>query len=153
MLSDTERNVLNIGLQKYRPGQCEPILIGGEKLLKPALRLMTDYRLCIDEIKGTEVVTSYTRWWRPSKRGAGTVTELVKARAATPARLPDFVEPMKAKLVDSIPSGGGWIYEIKFNDYRALALRGASEIRILSRNQEDLGGRFWTGLRRSASKG
>jgi hypothetical protein len=62
MLSDTERNVLNIGLQKYRPGQCEPILIGGEKLLKPALRLMSDYRLCIDEIKGTEVVTSYTRW-------------------------------------------------------------------------------------------
>jgi plasmid replication initiation protein len=57
-----ERNVLNIGLQKYRPGQSEPILIGGEKLLKPALRLMSDYRLRIDEIKGAEVITSYTRW-------------------------------------------------------------------------------------------
>jgi plasmid replication initiation protein len=62
MLSDAERDVLNIGLQKYRPGQSEPILIGGEKLLKPALRLMSDYRLRIDEIKGAEVVTSYTRW-------------------------------------------------------------------------------------------
>ena len=62
MLSDAERNVLNIGLQKYRPGQSEPILIGGEKMLKPALRLMSDYRLRIDEIKGSEVVTSYTRW-------------------------------------------------------------------------------------------
>ena len=62
MLSDAERNVLNIGLQKYRPGQSEPILVGGEKLLKPALRLMSDYRLRIDEIKGAEVVTSYTRW-------------------------------------------------------------------------------------------
>jgi hypothetical protein len=30
MLSDAERNVLNIGLQKYRAGQAEPILIGGE---------------------------------------------------------------------------------------------------------------------------
>jgi hypothetical protein len=59
MLSDAERN---IGLQKYRPGQSEPILIGGEKMLKPALRLMSDYRLRIDEIKGAEVVTSYTRW-------------------------------------------------------------------------------------------
>jgi hypothetical protein len=29
MLSDAERNVLNIGLQKYRTGQSEPILIGG----------------------------------------------------------------------------------------------------------------------------
>src|ERR1700728_1487035 len=62
MLSDAERNVLNIGLQKYRPGQSEPILIGGEKLLKPALRLMTVYRLRIDEIRGDTVVTSYTRW-------------------------------------------------------------------------------------------
>jgi hypothetical protein len=62
MLSDAERNVLNIGLQKYRPGQSEPILIGGEKLLKPALRLMSVYRLRIDEIRGDTVVTSYTRW-------------------------------------------------------------------------------------------
>ena len=62
MLTDAERYVLNIGLQKYRQGQSEPIFVGGEKLLKPALRLMSDYRLPIDEIKGVEVVTSYTRW-------------------------------------------------------------------------------------------
>ena len=60
MLSDSERNVLNIGLQKYRPGQSEPILIGGENMLKPALRLMSDYRLRIDEIKGDAVLTIYT---------------------------------------------------------------------------------------------
>jgi bifunctional non-homologous end joining protein LigD len=66
----------------------------------------------------------------------------VKARSSTPERLPDFVEPMKAKLVGSMPSGGDWIYEIKFDEYRALALRGGSEIRILSRNQKDLGGKF-----------
>jgi hypothetical protein len=51
MLSDAERNVLNIGLQKYRPGQSEPILIGGEKLLKPALRLMSFYRLRIPQLE------------------------------------------------------------------------------------------------------
>jgi bifunctional non-homologous end joining protein LigD len=69
------------------------------------------------------------------------VTEPVKARS-TPPRLPDFVEPAKAKLVDSMPSGGGWIYEIKFDGYRALALRGGSETRLLSQNQKDLGGKF-----------
>jgi hypothetical protein len=37
----------------------------------------------------------------------------VKPRSATAARLPDFVEPMKAKLVSSMPTGG-WIYKIKF---------------------------------------
>src|ERR1700735_594983 len=49
---------------------------------------------------------------------------------------------MKAKLVDSMPSGGNWIYEIKFDGYRALALRGGSDTRILSRNQKDLGKKF-----------
>ena len=62
MLSDPVRTVLNIGVQKYRPGQSEPILIGGEKLLKPALKLMSFYRLRIDEIKQDAVLTSYTRW-------------------------------------------------------------------------------------------
>jgi hypothetical protein len=48
---------------------------------------------------------------------------------------------MKAKLVDSMRVGD-WIYEIKFDGYRALALRGGRETQILSRNQKDLGGKF-----------
>jgi hypothetical protein len=36
-------HVLNIELKKFRPGQSEPILVGGEKLLKPALRQMSDF--------------------------------------------------------------------------------------------------------------
>jgi hypothetical protein len=48
---------------------------------------------------------------------------------------------MKAKLVDSMPSGH-WIYEIKFDGYRALALCGGNETRVLSRNQKDLGSKF-----------
>jgi plasmid replication initiation protein len=42
--------------------QSGPILIGGENLLKPALKLMRSYRLRIDEIKGGEIVAIYTRW-------------------------------------------------------------------------------------------
>jgi bifunctional non-homologous end joining protein LigD len=48
---------------------------------------------------------------------------------------------MKAKLVGSMRPGK-WIYEIKFDGYRALALRGGSETRILSRNEKDLGKKF-----------
>jgi plasmid replication initiation protein len=62
MLSRPERAVLDTALQKYRPGRPEPILIGGIAQLKPALRLMTDYRLVIQDINGAEVLTSYTRW-------------------------------------------------------------------------------------------
>jgi bifunctional non-homologous end joining protein LigD len=55
--------------------------------------------------------------------------------------VPGFVAPMQAMLVDSIRPGD-WIYEIKFDGYRALALRGGNETRILSRNQKDLGKKF-----------
>jgi len=48
---------------------------------------------------------------------------------------------MQAMLVDSIRPGD-WIYEIKFDGYRALALRGGNQTRILSRNQKDLGKKF-----------
>jgi plasmid replication initiation protein len=61
LLGAKERDVLNQALSKYRPGQTEAILIGDEKLLKPALKLMGFYRLRIDEIKEDAVVTSYTR--------------------------------------------------------------------------------------------
>jgi bifunctional non-homologous end joining protein LigD len=48
---------------------------------------------------------------------------------------------MKATLVNSMPTGS-WIYEIKFDGYRALALRGGNQTRILSRNQKHLGKKF-----------
>jgi hypothetical protein len=62
MLSDAERAVLNTALGKYRPGQSEPILVGGENLLKPALQLTTSYRLAMEEIKDSQAITCYTRW-------------------------------------------------------------------------------------------
>ena len=62
MLSEAERDVLNSALEKYRPGQSDPILVGGLSLLKPALRLMSYYRLMIEEIKDAQVITSYIRW-------------------------------------------------------------------------------------------
>jgi Initiator Rep protein, WH2/Initiator Replication protein, WH1 len=62
MLTETERSLLNLALEKYRPGQTEPILVGGQKALKPALRLAGNYRLAIEEIKGSQPITSYTRW-------------------------------------------------------------------------------------------
>jgi bifunctional non-homologous end joining protein LigD len=67
--------------------------------------------------------------------------QLVKSHSAAPARLAEFVEPMQAKLVHSMRPGD-WIYEIKLDGYRALALRGGTETRILSRSEKDLGGKF-----------
>jgi hypothetical protein len=42
--------------------QQHAILVGGDNRLKRALRLISDYRLVIEEIKEAKAITSYTRW-------------------------------------------------------------------------------------------
>jgi len=90
--------------------------------------------------------TDVIREKKTARRKTGVISldsprRTVRRQAAVP--LPDFVEPMKATLVNSMPTGS-WIYEIKFDGYRALALRGGNQTRILSRNQKDLGKKFQT---------
>jgi bifunctional non-homologous end joining protein LigD len=52
-----------------------------------------------------------------------------------------FVEPMKARLVER-PLPGDWIYEIKHDGFRALAIKNGADLQLLSRNQKELGGKF-----------
>lgn len=49
---------------------------------------------------------------------------------------------MKPRLFDSPPSIGDWVYELKFDGIRALAIKRGSKVSLVSRNQNDLGGRY-----------
>lgn len=53
-----------------------------------------------------------------------------------------FVEPMKAKLLDEIPTGDDWIYEIKFDGIRALALKDGDDVELYSRLKNKMSHRF-----------
>ena len=55
---------------------------------------------------------------------------------------PRFVEPMKAKLVEKPPATGDWIYELKFDGIRLIAIKDRGKVSLLSRNQNDLSARF-----------
>jgi bifunctional non-homologous end joining protein LigD len=59
-----------------------------------------------------------------------------------PAAKPRFVEPMKAKLVEKPPATGDWIYELKFDGIRLIAIKHRGKVSLLSRNQNDLSARF-----------
>ena len=59
-----------------------------------------------------------------------------------PAPLPAAVEPMKAVLTDERFSDPGWIYERKLDGIRCIAIKGAGEMRLLSRNALSLDARF-----------
>jgi bifunctional non-homologous end joining protein LigD len=111
------------------------LLIKAGEDMKPVSKKSDDTSIASG--KSMKELSKGDRVWQ--SRPAHKPSKLVKRKSATP--IPRFVEPMKAKLVDRMPSGN-WIYEIKFDGFRALALRGGSEARLLSRNEKDLGGKF-----------
>lgn len=48
------------------------------------------------------------------------------------------VSPMLARLEDELPSGPGWLYEPKWDGFRALVFREKSGVRVQSRNGKPL---------------
>lgn len=49
---------------------------------------------------------------------------------------------MKARLSDNLPTTDDWVYEIKFDGFRGLALKNGAEVRLISRNNRELGPKF-----------
>jgi DNA ligase D-like protein (predicted ligase) len=45
---------------------------------------------------------------------------------------------MAARVVDKLPEGDEWMYEVKFDGYRALLLKNGDRVQIRSRNDKDL---------------
>src|SRR5215208_2536849 len=102
-----------------------------------------------DAVKKKRVIPSEVEESR-SKRSAATScgpsTSLRSAQddvlVKLPSGKPRFIEPMKAKLVEKAPATGDWIYELKFDGIRLIALKVGERVSLLSRNQNDLSARF-----------
>jgi bifunctional non-homologous end joining protein LigD len=58
-----------------------------------------------------------------------------------PAR-PRFIEPMKPRLLEKAPTVGDWIYELKFDGIRAIAVKDRRKVNLISRNGNELRTRF-----------
>ena len=70
-------------------------------------------------------------------------------------RAPAFVEPMAAQLVQALPESDDWLYEVKWDGYRALLLKDGDHVELRSRNANDLTATYPTvrdaGLRLAAT--
>jgi ATP-dependent DNA ligase len=58
--------------------------------------------------------------------------------AKTPFPISPPVEPMLAKLATALPSGNGFLYEPKWDGFRAIVFRGGGEVYIQSRDLRPL---------------
>jgi len=59
-----------------------------------------------------------------------------------PSAKPRFVELMKARLVNDPPTAGDWSYELKFDGFRACAVKDGTKVNLISRNGNELRSRF-----------
>ena len=75
--------------------------------------------------------------------GAATVgNSAIALPDSLPPAKPRFVLVMKPKLVDEPPRGAGWIYELKFDGFRTLAVKNGDKVKLISRNENDLTNKF-----------
>ncbi|WP_245565696.1 DNA ligase D [Terrimonas ferruginea] len=61
----------------------------------------------------------------------------------TKATFPKKVKPMLATLVDKPFDEPGWIYEVKWDGYRALALANKGKVSLVSRNNKSFNEKFY----------
>jgi len=61
---------------------------------------------------------------------------------ARKAKLPPFIRPQLATLVEVVPQGNDWLHEIKFDGYRLLCRIDHRKVTLLTREAKDWTGRF-----------
>ena len=65
----------------------------------------------------------------------------LRERKRKPAK-PQFMWPMNALLTDKIPCHGDWLYEIKWDGYRAVAVKNSRSVELYSRRANVVTGDF-----------
>ncbi|HEY2236760.1 MAG TPA: DNA ligase D [Candidatus Angelobacter sp.] len=72
-------------------------------------------------------------------QGPGDVSSI---EGAAKAEMPLTLEPMLATLGTSVPSGSDWLYEVKWDGYRALCFVEHGKVRMVSRRGTNLDKQF-----------
>ncbi|MFZ0954787.1 MAG: non-homologous end-joining DNA ligase, partial [Candidatus Sulfotelmatobacter sp.] len=80
----------------------------------------------------------------PKAKANSPVPPVAKEVSAAPVKrpMPLTIHPMLAESVEKPFDGAEWLFEIKWDGYRAVAFIHAGKVRLVSRNQNDLTARY-----------
>src|SRR5580704_16417232 len=53
-----------------------------------------------------------------------------------------FIPPMLLLRTERLPEGPDWLYELKLDGYRALAIKAGGKVQLRSRNDKDFNARY-----------
>ena len=76
------------------------------------------------------------------KPSAASASSAVFISAPVKRPMPATIRPMLAESVDEPFDGAEWLFEIKWDGYRAIAFIAHGKVRLVSRNQNDLTARY-----------
>ena len=76
----------------------------------------------------------------PSPRRSAAASPMASAPITRP--MPTVIHPMLAESIDKAFDGDDWLFEIKWDGYRAIAFVENGRVRLVSRNQNELTPRY-----------
>ena len=103
----------------------------GDALVETCTTSVTTGRTMAEIASGADV-------WRSNRGGRKGGRGKKKASMAPPA----FVDPQLATLVDTVPTGAGWLHEYKYDGYRLLLSVGEGGATAWTRNGKDWSDKF-----------
>ncbi len=77
-----------------------------------------------------------------SVKAAAQKSDPLSLPSALPKGKPRFIAPMKPRLLTEPPSAGDWIYELKFDGFRVVAVKDGKTVNLISRNGNELAAKF-----------
>jgi bifunctional non-homologous end joining protein LigD len=90
-----------------------------------------------------KTVTPASKKMSQKKSGVDHSKLLAGLTGKTKSKMPVDVEPMLATLVDKPLDGTGWLYEVKWDGFRALTYLNEGDVKIRSRNNKDFNKKFY----------
>ena len=80
----------------------------------------------------------------PARRSSSVsgASDLAAELKDLPAGKARFIAPMKPKLLEQAPTAGEWVYELKFDGFRIVAVKSGEKVNLVSRNGNELAARF-----------